>query len=180
MAEGGPRGQGLVLATSPASEEEGVKVNFSDITTFAKLQNTCSYKVVWNNKRLPRWLRNFDFAKDLWTEEFCDWWTSLWSSDDVTLLEDMPKLLKPLALHMYSLWYTKEHPFKNGAGKTTFVFIFSLAQYMDPNFLWSIRISTTINPLTDWCGFAGKYSRNLKEKNINGRSLSVHSPFKYV
>lgn len=168
----------LLRECSPHSEDaDNTKANLSSITTLAKLRQNCTKtkKIVWNMDKSWPSPSKVEFIIDIWTTEctretFCDWWMTLWSSK-CTYLENVPSCLMPLAQHFYGMWYTLENPFKNGAGKQSFLFLFQLASYIKPSFMWTLRTSTTMTPSTDWCGFPWVKSANTPEKNLNGRSL---------
>lgn len=149
------------------------KCNFSDLTSLTLLQNTCKRKVIWNHVTAQS--THGDAFECLWTREctmenFCCWWISLWGNEKCTLPK-VPIVLNPLVQHMNGLYYNGQEPFKNEAGKTTFFLLGCIAGYVNPDIPWTVRISTTNNPVTDWCGLKAICSHSCPEKNLNGRCI---------
>ncbi len=172
FSKSGPLGCGLDQESITDSVDEHHKVNFSDLKNLKKLTSTCTYVVKWKSENCSQ--VDDGFFNHLWTtecsmEKFTTWWNSLWSSHDCMILKSPPPWASCLVQHMYGIWYCGEVPFKNGAGKLTCVHLLSIAMHLPPDYLWTVRTSSTIHPVTDWCGLHTVKSQQILERNLNGK-----------
>lgn len=75
-------------------------------------------------------------------------YSALFSETLPTLPDDLPPLLGPLLEYISAVRSQGINPLSNGSGK---LFVFRLLQLLPQVARW-VRISTTNNPTTDWCG----------------------------
>lgn len=157
------------VATSEGEYDDSV--NLSSLTKLAILESSCSWKVVWINEGTIEELnvRAFSslFTSDCTIDHFKKWWESLFSRNSY-VLQNAPLWIQPLVQHMHGLSLTGAAWFKNGAGKMTASFLLGLAGLLPPLIVWTTRISTTVDPRHDWCGFLGVQSSSTPEKHLNG------------
>jgi hypothetical protein len=99
--------------------------------------------------------------------EYKAWWASLWTRAPKHF-PNVPKELGSLSHHLYASYKScRSRAFYNGSGKTFFYTLCTFAQSLHRGSFWDLRISTTTNPQTDWCGLPEKVG-GKKENQLNG------------
>ena len=144
-------------------EEVAPITTFSKMTSLGDLREVFGRKVRLNRTRRLEMVKEYHPIQELLgddTDSLQQLYTSLFDSGEdlpkTSLPSTIPAFLQPVLTHMVFCHNNNEHLFHNGAGKLWLCRLFDIRHHVDIGTDWGVKVSTTTNSVSDWCGIRGR------------------------
>ena len=130
------------------------------ITTFSKMTSLGDLRDRKVRLNRTRRLQEYHSIQELLgddTDSLQQLYTSLFEYLPKTSLPStIPAFLRPVLTHIVFCHNNNEHLFHNGAGKLWLCRLFDIRHHVDIGTDWGVKVSTTTNSVSDWCGIRGR------------------------